>query len=152
MNLAAIDLNLLVALEALISEVHVGRAARKIGLSQPAASHALNRLRDLFADPLLVRVGSRMELTPRAINLRESLMNTLRGVHSLLVADSFDPARSRWRFCIMMHDHVAHLIIPPLIKRLQDEGPGITLQLLPWQSPFSMTPERLRSIDLLISC
>lgn len=60
MNLSSIDLNLLVALDALISEAHVGRAARKIGLSQPAASHALNRLRELFADPLMVRVGSRM--------------------------------------------------------------------------------------------
>jgi DNA-binding transcriptional LysR family regulator len=152
MNLAAIDLNLLVALDALIAEAHVGRAARKIGLSQPAASHALNRLRDLFADPLLVRVGSRMELTSRALNLRESLSDTLRGVHSLLVSDSFDPARSSRHFSIMMHDHVAHLIIPPLIKRLQSEAPGIMLHVLPWRSPFSMTPERLRFIDLLISC
>jgi len=55
MNLASIDLNLLVALDALIAEGHVGRAARKIGLSQPATSHALNRLRDLLGDPLLVR-------------------------------------------------------------------------------------------------
>src|SRR5262249_14671314 len=85
-------------------------------------------------------------------NLRESLTDTLRGVHSLLVSDSFDPARSSRRFSTMMHDHVAHLIIPPLVKRLQSEGPGITLRVLPWQSPFSMTPERLRSIDLLISC
>lgn len=76
MNLSSIDLNLLVALDALVSETHVGRAARKIGLSQPAASHALNRLRDLLADPLLVRVGSRMELTPRAIGLRDSLAET----------------------------------------------------------------------------
>jgi DNA-binding transcriptional LysR family regulator len=152
MNLAAIDLNLLVALDALISEAHVGRAARKIGLSQPAASHALNRLRDLFADPLLVRVGSRMELTSRALNLRESLSDTLRGVNSLLVSDSFDPARSSRHFSIMMHDHVAHLVIPPLIKRLQSEAPGTMLHILPWQNPFSMTPERLRSVDLLVSC
>ena len=152
MNLAAIDLNLLVALDDMISEAHVGRAARKIGLSQPAASHALNRLRDMLADPLLVRVGSRMELTPRAMSLRESLAETLRGVHSLLVADAFDPARTNRRFSVMMHDHVAHLVIPPLIQQLQSKAPGVTLQLLPWQSPFSMTPERLRSIDLLISC
>jgi DNA-binding transcriptional LysR family regulator len=152
MNLSAIDLNLLVALDALISEAHVGRAARKIGLSQPAASHALNRLRDMLADPLLVRVGSRMELTPRAMSLRESLAETLRGVRGLLVADAFDPARTNRRFSVMMHDHVAHLVIPPLIKQLQSKAPGVTLQLVPWQSPFSMTPERLRSIDLLISC
>src|SRR5713226_4950632 len=104
MNLSAIDLNLLVALDALISEAHVGRAARKLGLSQPAASHALNRLRDLLADPLLVRVGSRMELTPRATGLRESLAEALQRVQTLFVADSFrseerrvgKECRSRW--------------------------------------------------------
>lgn len=73
MNLTAIDLNLLVALDALISEAHVGRAARRIGRSQPTTSHALKRLRTLFDDPLLVQVGSRMELTPRAAGLRESV-------------------------------------------------------------------------------
>src|SRR6185503_12860605 len=72
MNLASVDLNLLVALEALIAEAHVGRAARRIGRSQPAVSHALMRLRDVLGDPLLVRVGARMELTPRALALQES--------------------------------------------------------------------------------
>jgi DNA-binding transcriptional LysR family regulator len=65
MNLAALDLNLLVALDALLLEASVSRAAMRIGLSQPAASHALQRLRDLLGDPLLVRTGARMELTPR---------------------------------------------------------------------------------------
>jgi DNA-binding transcriptional LysR family regulator len=152
MNLSAIDLNLLVALEALISEVHVGRAARKIGLSQPAASHALNRLRDLFADPLLVRVGARMELTPRAAGLRESLAETLRGVQSLLVADLFDPARSSRLFSVMMQDHIAHLVVPALVQRVHSYAPGVKLDVLPWQNPSSMKPERSRSIDLLISC
>ena len=66
MNLSSLDLNLLVALDALVTEVHVGRAAMRIGLSQPATSHALRRLREIVNDPLLVRVGARMELTPRA--------------------------------------------------------------------------------------
>src|SRR6266849_6862221 len=114
-NLASVDLNLLVALDALISEAHVGRAARKIGLSQPAASHALKRLRDLLSDPLLVRVGSRMELTPRAIGFRESLAETLQRVQTLLVADSFEPGESSRRFSVMMQDHIAHLIVPSLV-------------------------------------
>ena len=63
MNLASLDLNLLVALDALVSEAHVGRAAARVGLSQPAMSHALARLRDLMGDALLVRVGARMQLT-----------------------------------------------------------------------------------------
>jgi DNA-binding transcriptional LysR family regulator len=151
-NLSAVDLNLLVALDALISEAHVGRAARRIGLSQPAASHALNRLRELLADPLLVRVGSRMELTPRAIGLRDPLAEALHRVQKLLVSDSFDPATSSRSFSVMMHDHIAHLIVPALVKRIRAEAPGVKLQILPWQSPASMKPERFRSIDLLISC
>jgi DNA-binding transcriptional LysR family regulator len=152
MNLSSIDLNLLVALDALVSEAHVGRAARKIGLSQPAASHALNRLRDLLSDPLLVRVGSRMELTPRAIGLRESLAETLQQVRTLLVADSFEPGRSFRRFSVMMQDHVAHLVVPALVNRARSEAPGVRLQVLPWQSLASIRPDRFRSIDLLISC
>jgi DNA-binding transcriptional LysR family regulator len=64
------DLNLLNALEALLREANVSRAALRIGLSQPATSHALQRLRDTFGDALLVRTGARMELTPRAQALR----------------------------------------------------------------------------------
>jgi DNA-binding transcriptional LysR family regulator len=152
MNLASVDLNLLVALDALISESHVGRAAGKIGLSQPAASHALNRLRDLFADPLLVRVGSRMELTPRAIGLRDSLAETLEGVQTILAPDSFDPATSTRRFGVMMQDHIAHLVVPRLVKRVHCDAPRIRLDFLPWQSPSSVKVERIRSIDLLFSC
>ncbi len=66
MNLNSLDLNLLVALDALLLEANVSRAAMRIGLSQPAASHALQRLREVLGDPLLVRAGARMELTPRA--------------------------------------------------------------------------------------
>ncbi len=152
MNLSSIDLNLLVALDALLSEAHVGRAARKIGLSQPAASHALKRLRDLLDDPLLVRAGSRMELTPRATGLRESLAETLQRVQGLLLTDSFDPARSTRHFSVMMQDHIGHLIVPELVSRLRSEAPGISLNILPWESTISMRPEQLRSIDLLISC
>jgi hypothetical protein len=65
MNLAALDLNLLVALDALLLEANVSRAAMRVGLSQPAASHALQRLRDMLGDPLLVRTGARMEPAPR---------------------------------------------------------------------------------------
>lgn len=152
MNLASMDLNLLVALDALISEGHVGRAARKVGLSQPAASHALKRLRDLLADPLLVRVGTRMELTPRAMALRESLPEALQRLQTVFVTDSFDPAKSVRRFSIMMQDHVAHLVVPPLVQRLHSCAPGIRLDVLPWQSPSSIRTELFRSIDLMISC
>jgi DNA-binding transcriptional LysR family regulator len=83
MNLNSLDLNLLVALDALLKEASVSRAAMRIGLSQPAASHALQRLRDVIGDPLLVRTGARMELTPRAQALRGPLAQTLDQVRGL---------------------------------------------------------------------
>ena len=86
MNLNSLDLNLLVALDALLKEASVSRAAMRIGLSQPAASHALQRLRDLIGDPLLVRTGARMELTPRAQALRGPLAQALDQVRGLFIS------------------------------------------------------------------
>jgi DNA-binding transcriptional LysR family regulator len=152
MNLASIDLNLLVTLDALLAEAHVGRAARRIGRSQPAVSHSLGRLRELLGDSLLIRVGSRMELTPRAISLRESLPDALERVRSLLTAESFVPATSSRRFQVIIHDHLADLVVPAIVRRMTAEAPRARLEVLPWESPFAMTPERLRSIDLFTSC
>src|SRR5207237_2808443 len=94
MNLNSLDLNLLVALDALLLEANVSRAARRIGLSQPAASHALQRLREVLGDPLLVRVGARMELTPRAQALRGPLAQALDQVRGLFIPDDFNAASS----------------------------------------------------------
>jgi DNA-binding transcriptional LysR family regulator len=152
MNLASVDLNLLVALDALLAEAHVGCAARRIGRSQPAVSHSLKRLRELLADPLLVRVGARMELTPRAVSLREALPDTLERVRTLFAAESFVPATSTRRFQVVIHDHLADLVVPAIVRRMSAEAPRAWLEVLPWDSPFSMTPERLHSIDLFTSC
>jgi DNA-binding transcriptional LysR family regulator len=93
-----------------------------------------------------------MELTPRAIGFRESLAETLQRVQTLLVADAFEPRTSSRRFSVMMQDHVAHLIIPALVKRVHADAPAVRLDALPWRSPASVKPERLQSIDLLLSC
>jgi DNA-binding transcriptional LysR family regulator len=152
LNLASVDLNLLVALDALIAEAHVGRAARRVGRSQPAMSHSLLRLRDLLGDPLLVRIGSRMELTPRAIGLKESLPEALERVRGLLVTESFQPATSNRRFRIVVQDHLADLLVPDLLEQMRAQAPRVRLEILPWQSPFSMTPGQLQSIDVCVSC
>ena len=152
MNLASLDLNLLIALDALVAEAHVGRAAARIGLSQPATSHALRRLRDVFGDPLLVRVGPRMELTPRAEALRVPLAHALERLCEVFVAESFDPATSARRFALMMPDLVVDTVMPPLIARIGAEAPGVRLNLFPWCDPLSMTPEFARSLDLVIAC
>src|ERR1700761_5510596 len=120
MNLNSLDLNLLVALEALLKEASVSRAAMRIGLSQPAASHALQRLRDAIGDPLLVRTGPRMELTPRAQALRGPLAQTLDQIRGLFIPDDFDALRSERRFRLMMPDLAGELLVPPLMAKVTE--------------------------------
>ena len=152
MNLSSLDLNLLVALDALLTEANVSRAALRIGLSQPATSHALQRLRTMLDDPLLVRVGARMELTPRAQSLRAPLTQTLDQVRELLTTDTFDAARSQRRFRLMMPDIIAELFLPLLATRVGEQAPGVSLEVVPWRGPATMTAEFARSLDLIISC
>src|SRR3954451_2255546 len=131
MNLAALDLNLLVALDALLREANVSRAAMRIGLSQPAASHALQRLREVIGDPLMVRVGARMELTPRAQALRAPLAQTLDQVRGLFIRDDFDAARSERQFRLMMPDLAVELLMPPLMEKITALAPNVRLDIVP---------------------
>src|SRR5262249_40164285 len=113
MNLRSVDLNLLVALDALLSERHVTRAAARIGLSQPAMSNALGRLRGVFGDELLVRTPTGMTPTPRALELVDPLRQLLRQAERVLQSDrGFDPATSDRVFTIRMSDILACLILP----------------------------------------
>lgn len=152
MNLTALDLNLLVALDALITEAHVGRAAMRINLSQPAMSHALRRLRGMLDDPLLVRAGGRMELTPRALALRAPLREALDQVRGLFTVENFNPATSTRQFSLMMPDHLLNLIVAPLTEKIARSAPGVRLDVAAWRGPAIMTPELARSIDLVIAC
>jgi DNA-binding transcriptional LysR family regulator len=151
MNLAALDLNLLVALDALLLEANVSRAAMRIGLSQPAASHALQRLRDILGDPLLVRVGARMELTPRAQGLRGPLAQALDQVRGLFIPDDFDAASSERRFRLMMPDLAVELLVPPLMEKIAAQAPNVRLDIVPWRGPAIVTAEFARTIDMVIS-
>jgi DNA-binding transcriptional LysR family regulator len=151
MNLASLDLNLLVALDALLLEASVSRAAMRIGLSQPATSHALQRLRDVFRDPLLVRVGARMELTPRAQALRGPLAQALDQVRGLFVRDDFDAARSERRFRLMMPDLAVELLVPPLMEKITTLAPNLRLDIVPWRGSAIMTADFARTLDLVIS-
>jgi DNA-binding transcriptional LysR family regulator len=151
MNLNSLDLNLLVALDALLREANVSRAAMRIGLSQPAASHALQRLRELIGDPLLVRSGARMELTPRALALRAPLAQALDQVRALFVPDDFDAARSERRFRLMMPDLAVELLMPPLMEKITKIAPNVTVDVVPWRGPAIFTAEFARTIDMVIS-
>lgn len=151
MNLNSLDLNLLVALDALLRDASVSRAAMRLNLSQPATSHALQRLRDLIGDPLLVRNGARMELTPRAQALRSPLAQALDQVRTLFVSDEFDAARSERHFRLMMPDLAVELLMPPLMEKVTRLAPNVTIDVVPWRSSTIFTPDFARTIDLVIS-
>ncbi len=151
MNLTALDLNLLIALDALLREASVSRAALRIGLSQPATSHALQRLRDLFGDPLLVRTGARMELTPRALALRAPLAQTLDQVRGLFKSDAFDAASSERQFRLMMPDLAVELLMPMLMAKVTQAAPNIRIDVVPWRGPAIFHAEFARTIDMVIS-
>jgi len=153
MHLSGLDLNLLVTLDALLNEAHVGRAAERVGLSQPAVSHALARLREIFEDPLLVRTGARMVATPRAEALRRPLDLALEQIRGIFQPSTvFDPANSNRRFALRLSDHVLDLLLPPLLGRLSELAPGVSLDIGPWKGPASMTPELAGSIDFVVAC
>ncbi|WP_076863010.1 LysR family transcriptional regulator [Bradyrhizobium mercantei] len=151
MNLNSLDLNLLVALDALLRDASVSRAAMRLHLSQPATSHALQRLRDLIGDPLLVRNGARMELTPRAQALRLPLAQALDQVRTLFISDDFDAARSERHFRLMMPDLAVELLMPPLMEKVTRLAPNVTIDVVPWRSSPIFTPDFARTIDLVIS-
>lgn len=129
-NLNALDLNLLVALEALLATSSVSRAAEQVGLSQPAMSRALDRLRHMLDDPLLVRSGRSMTLTPRAELLIPELDAAMAGIRHLLRPNEFDPARSQLTFKILGPDHVVQILVPAVLKRLRQQAPAIKLDLI----------------------
>ena len=150
MNLNSLDLNLLVALDALLREANVSRAAMRIGLSQPAASHALQRLRDLIGDPLLVRNGARMELTPRALGLRAPLAQTLDQVRGLFLPDAFDAASSDRQFRLMMPDLAVELLMPALMEKIMPIAPNLRVEVTPWRGPADFQAEFARTVDVVI--
>ncbi len=125
-NLRAIDLNLLVVLDALLAERHLSRAAERLNMSQPAVSHALSRLRLLLDDPLFYRRSREMEPTLRALELAAPLAEALAQIRTVLSPDGFDPT-ARHVFRLAMSDYGAALLLPALMRILRREAPGIDL-------------------------
>jgi LysR family transcriptional regulator, nod-box dependent transcriptional activator len=131
-NLAGVDLNLLVALDALLRERSVTRAARRVGLSQPGMSNALARLRTLLDDPLFVRQGAVLVPTPRAESLVQPVREALALVDAALEEQPrFDPARDRRSFSVTCSDYTLLLLIGPLIRVLAAEAPSVAIVVLP---------------------
>lgn len=131
MNLLRFDLNLLLVLDALIRENSTTLAGHRIGLSQPAVSAALRRLRDALNDPLFVRHGQRLEPTPYAQSLELPLRNILDQLASVLSGpDQFDPMTAVETFKISGSDFFSEMLIPALVDRLSLEAPNVIVQMV----------------------
>ena len=126
------DLTLLLALDALLQEENVTQAARRLGLSTPAASHALARIRERLGDPVLVRAGRKMVLTPRAEELRPLVRSLVSDATRVLSPpEAFSPRRLERTFTVFTTDHVLLVLGPPLDRILRAEAPGVSIRYLP---------------------
>src|SRR5690606_13705732 len=130
MKLHQLDLNLLLAFDALMTQRNVTRAAEQCFISQPAMSHALNRLRQFFEDPLLVRSATGMVPTARAEALHRAVRQALGLLEQELGREErFDPATSGRRFVLSTTDYVECVLVPPLIRRLKTQAPGVRIEI-----------------------
>ncbi len=130
-SLAQIDLNLLVALDVLLAERHVTRAARRMGITQSAMSQTLQRLRDVLDDPILVRRGTGMAPSPRAEALAAPLHAALRGLERVVLEPpAFEPARSDRAFRIATFDVYGVSVLPRLLARVHEQAPRVVLDVV----------------------
>ncbi len=126
--LSRIDLNLLVVFDTIFNEASITRAARRLNLTQPAVSHALARLREIFGDPLFNRQGHVMVPTPLARAVVGPIRQALRTIEDTISdCGLFDPAASSRRFTIGLRDTMEAVILPPLLERVARDAPGIDL-------------------------
>ncbi|MFM2409293.1 MAG: hypothetical protein RL481_121 [Pseudomonadota bacterium] len=128
--LRRVDLNLLPILDALLTTGSVSLAAVRVGLSQPATSQALGRLRHLLEDPLLVRNGQSMRLTARALDLRQPVAAACQGILGFLSPQSFEPERLQRTFTIATPDYCAFLLSRMLLPEMASLAPGVDLRFV----------------------
>ena len=153
MRLAGVDLNLLVVLDALLRECSVTEAARRVGLSQSATSHALARLRDLLGDPILLRTPRGMVPTARAAALAPAVRRILDESETVFLGEErFDPASSKEVFSLAL-DYSAQLtVLPLLVERLQECAPGVRIVVPSGTQPNTMLANFEKgNVDLAIS-
>ena len=150
-NLNQIDLNLLVYLEVLLRERNVTQAANQLGLSQPAMSNGLRRLRALFDDPLLVRTSDGMTPTERALELEPLVKEILLGVdRAMQPATEFAPSDAQMVVRIMASDYAESTLFPAVLTELREHAPGITLDIMNPSDVSFLDVERGK-VDLVIN-
>lgn len=141
-NLAGVDLNLLVVFDALMSEQHLTRAAEKIGLSQPATSNALARLRKLFNDDLFIKTSKGMTPTPRAVELADPIRQALLQIQSTITTEpQFIPETSERIFRLGMDDYTELVFLPSLLQKIEQLAPKVKIQV--WWTNWMRSPKLL---------
>lgn len=147
MQLHHLDLNLLIALDALLTDCNITAAGRRVHLTQSAMSGALSRLREFFGDELLTPVGRKMIRTTLGERLTEPVRAILLKIQeTLALVPTFDPQQSRRRFSMMMSDYVSTVLMPPVLARVQREAPHIEIEVL--SNDFSHPLEILERADV----
>lgn len=129
-ELAKIDLNLLIALQILLEEQNVSRAAKRLFVTQPAMSKTLSRLRGVFNDPLFTRSSHGMQPTPRALELAGELPEILGGITKLVSGVEFDPASTDDEVTIALSEYIGVTLLPALTKRLQAQAPHLNIRII----------------------
>jgi DNA-binding transcriptional LysR family regulator len=151
MNIERIDLNLLISLDVLLRERNVTRAASYLGITQPAMSNSLRRLRELFDDPLLVRTSEGMTPTERALELQPVVRSVLAAVEMAVQPKKpFDAGQAQRVFRIMASDYAESTLIPALLERLQTDAPGVVLDIMT-PSDVSYLSVEQGKVDMVIN-
>jgi DNA-binding transcriptional LysR family regulator len=151
MNIRDVDLNLLVVLDTMLRTQHVSRAAEALGMSQPALSAALNRLRALFGDPLFVRSSRGMQPTPRARQVAQPLRSIIETIQAEVLQHSrFDPSTAQRVVTINMSDVGELVFLPALLAHLKQVAPAIDLKTVSTPSPDLEDALRSGEVDLAV--
>jgi len=130
-DLSSIDLNLLVAFEALYEERSVTAAAQRLYLGQPAMSAALGRLRTLFEDELFIRIGREMQPTSKTLEVAPGILLALNQIRQTLESNqSFEPKTTQRSFAIGSSDYTSFVIVPKLLALCQQTAPGVNVRLI----------------------
>ena len=149
-NIASVDLRLLLVFNAVMAERNVTRAARRLGLTQPAVSNALTRLRFTLKDDLFLRGVGGMQPTSRALELAGPVGRALTQLESAIQPFEFVPAHAERVFRVAMSSHAEPVILPPLIERLRRLAPGIALHVRPKAKPDAPPELDTNEIDFSI--
>jgi DNA-binding transcriptional LysR family regulator len=151
-NLRKLDLNLLIALDVLIAEVSVTKAAEKLNMSQSAMSHALKRLRIILHDDILIRTSREMEVTPYARQISDRVRQILTEIESTLLSkETFNPATGQSTFRIAASDYVEATIGINLVQQLDTQAPGIRIRITNLDKETVMDTLDENRIDLIIN-